>query len=227
MVSGRIAENASQRLARIAIQTQEAEFAARLAAIEGERKLIDQQMLQNTDNIRGLESNTQGLEQQLGLLREEIADTSYLLAKGLARKPRLLALKRAEAEATGQIDRNAASIAEMQGKIAELEDRRRQLGFNQNQDIAKQRHATSEEIGDLRHRIAALRAQLLRSELRAPESGRIVGLNSRDLNAVLGPRETLLEIVPMEDRLVIEATLKPWIGKRSMSDRWRVCGFTR
>jgi HlyD family type I secretion membrane fusion protein len=156
-----------------------------------------------------LESNTKGAEQQLVLLQEEIADTSHLLAKGLARKPRLLALKRAEAETIGQISRNAASIAETRGKISELEDRRRQLGLNQSQDIAKQRHATSEAIGDLRHRIAALRDQLKRSELRAPESGKIVGLNSRDLSAVLAPRETLLEIVPMEDRLIIEATLKP------------------
>jgi HlyD family type I secretion membrane fusion protein len=200
-------ENATHTSARVAKQTQEAEFAARLAAIDGERKQIDQQMLQSADTIRGLEGNTKGVEQQLLLIREEIGDTSYLLAKGLARKPRVLALKRAEA--TGQIARNAASIAETRGKIAELEDRRRQLGFNQNQDIAKQLHATSEEIGDLRHRIAGLRDQLIRSELRAPESGRIVGLNSRDLNAVLAPRETLLEIVPMEDRLVIEATLKP------------------
>ncbi|MCP3372308.1 HlyD family type I secretion periplasmic adaptor subunit [Bradyrhizobium cajani] len=202
-------DNANRLSARIAIQTQQAEFAARLAAIENERKVIDQQILQNADAIRGLESNTQGLQQQLKLLREEIADTSHLLAKGLARKPRLLALQRAEAEAAGQVDRNAASISQMQGKISELQDRRMQLGFNQSQDIAKQRHATSEEIGDLRHRIAALRAQLVRSELRAPESGRIVGLNSRDLNAVLGPRETLMEIVPTQDRLVIEATLKP------------------
>jgi HlyD family type I secretion membrane fusion protein len=195
--------------ARIAMQTQAGEFAARLAAIENERKVIEQQIAQSTDSIRGLQSNTKGLEQQLSLLQEEIADTSYLLAKGLARKPRVLALKRSEADTAAQIARNVASIAEMQNKIAELEDKRRQLGFNQDQDVAKQLHATSEEIGDLRHRIAALRDQLGRSELRAPESGRIVGLNTRDLNAVLGPRETLLEIVPTEDRLVIEATLKP------------------
>jgi HlyD family secretion protein len=202
-------QNASHTPARVAMQTQQSEFAARQAAIENERKVIDQQMLQSMDSIRGLESNTKGVEQQLKLLQEEIADTSYLLAKGLARKPRLLALKRAEAEASGQIARNSASVAEIRGKMAELEDRRRQLGFNQNQEIAKQRHATSEEIGDLRHRIAALRDQLSRSELLAPESGKIVGLNSRDLNAVLAPRETLLEIVPTEDRLVIEAALKP------------------
>jgi HlyD family type I secretion membrane fusion protein len=202
-------KNASHPAARVAMQTQESEFAARLAAIENERKMIDQQMLQLTDSIQGLESSTKGVEQQLTLLREEIGDTSYLLAKGLARKPRLLALKRAEAEASGQIARNSASVAEKRGKMKELEDRRLQLGFNQNQEIAKHRHAASEEIGDLRHRIAALRDQLGRSELRAPESGKIVGLNSRDLSAVLAPRETLLEIVPTEDRLVIEAALKP------------------
>ena len=97
-------ESATRLSARIAIQTQEAEFAARLAAIENERKVIDQQMLQNADTIRGLQSNTQGLEQQLKLLREEIADTSYLLAKGLARKPRVLALatRRSRGRRTGR-----------------------------------------------------------------------------------------------------------------------------
>lgn len=195
--------------AGIAILTQRAEFAARLTAIDGERKQIDQQMLQSEDIIRGLEGDTNGAEQQLALLKEEIADTSSLLAKGLARKPRLLALQRSQAETEGQIARNAASISQARTKIAELDDRRRQLELNQQRDIAKQLHATSEEIGGLRHRIAALRDQLARSELRAPESGKVVGLNSRDLSAVLAPRETLLEIVPLQDRLVIEATLKP------------------
>jgi len=202
-------KNATRPSARIAIESQEAEFAARLIALDGEKKLIDQQMFQLSDTIRGLESNTKGAEQQLALLQEEITDTTFLLEKGLARKPRVLALKRAEADANAQISRNVSSIAEAQGKISELQDRRRQLGLNQGQDIAKQRHAISEEIGDFRHRMAALRDQLVRSELRAPESGKIVGLNSRDLSAVLAPRDTLLEIVPAEDKLVIEATLKP------------------
>ena len=197
------------RSARIAIQSQEAEFSARLIAIDGERRLIDQQIQQLSDTIRGLESNSKGLGEQLAYLKEEIADTNLLLEKGLARKPRLLALKRAEAETSAQVARNAASMAEARGKIAERQDNQRQLDLNQRQDIAKQRHVIGEEIGDLRHRIAALRDQLRRSELRAPESGRVVGLNTRDLSAVLAPRETLLEIVPTEDRLVIEATLRP------------------
>ncbi|MFK4511760.1 HlyD family type I secretion periplasmic adaptor subunit [Bradyrhizobium daqingense] len=199
----------SAAAAGIAVLTQRAEFAARSTAIDGERKQIDQQMLQSEETIRGLEGDTKGAEQQLALLNEEIADTSSLLAKGLARKPRLLALQRSQAETKGQIARNAASISQARTKIAELDDRRRQLELDQQRDIAKQLHATSSEVGELRHRIAALRDQLVRSELRAPESGKVVGLNSRGLSAVLAPRETLLEIVPLEDRLVIEATLKP------------------
>jgi epimerase transport system membrane fusion protein len=201
--------NASKPSARIAVQSQEAEFSARLIAIDGERKVIDQQVLQLDETIRGLKSNTDGLNQQLAYLKEEIADTNLLFEKGLARKPRLLALKRAEAEANAKVAHNAASTAESQSKIAELESRRKQLDLNQSQDIAKQRHLVNEEIGDLKHRIAGLRDQLVRSELRAPEAGRVVGLNTRDLSAVLAPRETLLEIVPVEDKLVVEATLRP------------------
>jgi HlyD family type I secretion membrane fusion protein len=201
--------NATRIEARLAIQSQDTEFAARATSLDGERKLIAQQTLQLKDMIRGLEGNHKGFEQQLAFLKEEIKDTEFLLAKGLARKPRLLALKRAEAEVESQGSRTAFAIAEAQGKIAELDDRRQQLVYTRAQDIAKQRHIAREQIADHQHRIAALRDKLTRSELRAPERGKVVGLNTRSLNAVLGPRETILEIVPAQDRLVVEVNLKP------------------
>jgi HlyD family type I secretion membrane fusion protein len=201
--------NATRLEARLAIQSQEAEFAARATSLDGERKLIAQQTSQLQDMIRGLEGNHKGLGQQVAFLKEEIKDTEFLFAKGLARKPRMLALKRAEADVEGQISRTAFSIAEAHGKIAELDDRRRQLVYARAQDIAKQRHVTREQIADVQHRIAALRDKFVRSELRAPERGKVVGLNTRSLNAVLPPRETFLEIVPMQDRLVAEIMLKP------------------
>lgn len=200
---------ASRQEAELAMQSQQAEFAARSVSLDGERKMIDQQILQLEHTIRGVKSKTKGLEIQLVALQEEISDGNYLLNKGLARKPRVLALKRAEAEAEAEIARGAATVSESQGKIAELEDKRRQLDYNRSQDIAKQRQVTSEEIADLRHRIAGLKDKLVRADLRAPESGIVVGLNTRNINAVIGPRETLLEIVPKQDRLVIEAVLKP------------------
>ncbi len=220
--------NALRPEARLAMQSQEAEFTARAASLDGERKLIDQQIQQLEHMIQGHEENTNGLSRQLAFLRDEIKDTDVLLEKGLARKPRILALKRAEADIEAQIGRNTASIAEARTKIAELDDKRRQLVYARVQDIAKQRHPIREEIADLRHRIAALRDKLARSELRAPERGVVVGLNSRNMTAVLGPRETLLEIVPVQDRLVIEATLKPtdrdeaYVGQ---SARVRVLAF--
>ena len=201
--------SASRPEAKLAMKSQQAEFAARSISLDGERKMIDQQILQQEHTIRGTNSKTKGLELQLVALQEEISDGNYLLNKGLARKPRVLALKRAEAEAEAEIARGAAVVSESQGKIAELQDKRRQLDCNRSQEIAKERQTATEEIADLRHRIAGLQDKLFRSELRAPESGIVVGLNTRNVNAVIGPRETLLEIVPKQDRLVIEAMLKP------------------
>jgi epimerase transport system membrane fusion protein len=152
---------------------------------------------------------TKGFQEQLTSLQEELKDGQYLLDKGLARKPKVLALKRAEADAEAEIARGGATVAEAQGKIAELEDRRRQLDYDRSQEIAKQWQETSAEIADLRHRIAGALDRLERSEVRAPERGIVVGLNTTNINAVLGPRETLLEIVPMQDQLIVEATLKP------------------
>lgn len=195
--------------AQVPMTSQLAEFAARAAALNGQRTLIDQQTRQFGESIRGLESSNIGLTRQLAYLREEIRDSDFLLEKGLARKPKVLALKRAEADAEGQFASNTASIAQMRAKIAELEDQRRQIMFNRLEEIAKQRHGNREQIADLRHRIAAARDTLLRREIRAPVDGVVVGLNTRSLNAVLPPRDTLLDIVPTQDRLVIEVEVKP------------------
>jgi len=201
--------NTTSREARSAMATQLSEFAARATSLQGERKLIDQQISQLEEAIRGLQSSSGGLGRQLAYLQEEIKDSDYLLAKGLARRPKVLALKRAEADVEAQIATNASSVAQSRGKIAELEDRRRQTVYAWLEDIAKQSHAARERIADARHRIAAARDMLLRSEIRAPETGMVVGLNTRSLNAVLNPRETLLDIVPMQDRLIVEGEVKP------------------
>lgn len=195
--------------ARSAMAAQLSEFTARATSLRGERKLVDQQILQIGDAIRGLESSSGGLARQLIYLREEIKDSDYLLAKGLARKPKVLALKRAEADIEAQIATNASSMVQSRGKIDELEDKRRQTTYAWLEDIAKQSHAARERIADTRHRIAAARDMLRRSEIRAPEAGLVVGLNTRSLNAVLNPRETLLDIIPIQDRLIVEGEVKP------------------
>lgn len=202
-------DGASQREAQVSMASQQAEFSARAAALQGERHLIDQQILQLEDGIRGLQSSSSGLERQLAFLREEIKDSDFLLAKGLARKPKVLALRRAEADAEAQVTTNASSVAQSRGKIVELENRRGQLVLTWLEDIAKQRHAARERIADTRHRIAAARDILVRSEVRAPEKGIVVGLNTRSVNAVLAPREPLLDIVPVQDRLIVEGEVKP------------------
>ncbi len=201
--------NTTHTEARSAMATQLSEFTARATSLQGERMLIDQQIAQLEEGIRGLKSGSAGLQKQLAYLREEIKDSDYLLAKGLARRPKVLALKRAEADAEAQIATNASSEAQSRGKIAELGDRRRQTVNAWLEDIAKQSHAARERIADARHRLAAARDMLARSEIRAPESGMVVGLNTRSLNAILNPRETLLDIVPTQDRLIVEGEVKP------------------
>jgi HlyD family type I secretion membrane fusion protein len=201
--------NKARREAQASMVNQLSEFAARAASLQGQRHLIDHQMLQLDDSIRGLESSVDGLTRQLVFLREEIKDSDFLLAKGLARKPKVLALKRAEADAEAQLATNTSSIAQTRGKLAELRDQRLQLVYNRLEEIAKQRHSNREQITDVRHRIDAARDTLLRTEVRAPEGGMVVGLNTRNQNAVLAPRETLLDIVPTQDRLIVEGEVKP------------------
>ncbi len=105
-------------------------------------------------------------QRQHGLLGEEIAAQESLLAKGLARRPALLALRRQQAELEKEMHRAAA-------------------------------------------RIATLAEEIARAQVRAPVAGRVLTLNVHVRGAVVGPGATIAEIVPEEDRLVVEARLRP------------------
>ncbi|MDB5707382.1 MAG: HlyD family type secretion periplasmic adaptor subunit, partial [Sphingomonas bacterium] len=93
---------ASQPSVQAAIATQRAAFGARKAGRGGQETEIDQKLLQLQQDIHGSTAQSTAGGEQLALLEREIRDTSALVDKGYATRPRLLALQRAAAQLRGE-----------------------------------------------------------------------------------------------------------------------------
>ena len=199
----------------------EAEEAAVIA--EGERRIFEErkrflvgqeavkrrQVAQLDAEIQGLKAEIASEERQLSLIRYERGTLSDLVDKGLARRPRLLELQRAEAAIEGDQASNRAGIARAQQRIEEIDlsiidVRNRVL----NEVVTALRDVRS-EIADLRDRLSAAEERLERTKVRAPVDGVVVDLQVFTTGGVLGPGDAILDIVPKGDLLLVEAQVDP------------------
>ncbi len=184
-------------------------FRARQKAIAGQIKIQEQRIAQISEEIGGLKGQIRAENRQQELIRGEIADVKMLVGKGLARKPRLLALQRRLAEIEGSRSRNRAAIARARQSIGEARTRITEIGTRQlNEVVAELRDVQGEQF-DLAERIRAAEDVLGRTDIRAPLDGTVVGLQVHTLGGVIGPGAALMDIVPSGVKLVIEANVDP------------------
>jgi adhesin transport system membrane fusion protein len=137
---------------------------------------------------QNLRENTEGLEESLRLVRREISLTEPLVELGAASEVELIRLRRQENEL-----------------VAKLAGVRNQYLADANAEYAK----TMSELEVVRQVISGRRDQLERTALTSPVRGIVKNLEHTTIGGVVAPGGTLMEIVPVEDTLLIEARLSP------------------
>ena len=184
-------------------------FRARRKAIASQVKIQELQISQILEEIGGLKGQIRAENLQQKLIRSEIADVRMLVGKGLARKPRLLALQRRLAEIEGSRSRNQANIARAKQRIGEARIRITEIRTNLLNEVLVELRNVRAELFDLSERIRAAEDVLSRTDIRAPLAGTVVGLQVHTRGGVIAPGAALMDIVPSDEKLVIEANVDP------------------
>ncbi len=184
-------------------------FVARREAYLGERTLLQQQIAGAKQQIAALEGSLRATNQQLALIREEKVSLQPLVEKGLITRPRVLALARAEAELGAELERINATLADLASRIEEAEIRTAQL-TRERHEMASDELATVEaRLSEVRPQLSATRRRLERGTLIAPEDGYVFELGVHGPGAAIVPGQTVMEIVPADDALVLSLQIKP------------------
>ena len=184
-------------------------FEARRNSIEGQTAILEQRVRQFDEEIAGLRSEIASQARQLQLIDQEIDDLSGLVDKGLAQKPRLLALQREQAEIEGRRSQNRASIARAEQNIGEARLRITELRTDVINEVVQELRDVQAEIYDLGERLRAAEDVMRRTDIVSPIEGTVVSLAIHTRGGVIGPGEALLDIVPRDDRLIVEARVDP------------------
>jgi HlyD family secretion protein len=185
------------------------QFEARRAADGSREAILNQRVEQLRLQISGYARQLDANRRQTELVAEEVTDVEQLYRKGLERKTRLLALLREKAGLFGEEGELTALIARAQEAIGETRLQISDLRIQRMAEIDAEFASVQMERGETEEQLAAARDQLRRTEIVAPVTGTVVNARFKTTGGVIGPGDPILDLVPLEEELIIEARLPP------------------
>jgi HlyD family type I secretion membrane fusion protein len=186
---------------------QVSQFESRLSAIAGQRNVINEKIAQLEAQISGAEAQAKAYKAQLESVKKERDDIEPLVKRGLIAQPRYLQLERSGAGLEGQAADTLANIAKSRQAIAEQIQQMAQLDYDRMTEVNKDLRDTQAKLLEIIPKLSNAKAVLGRMEIRSPYTGYVVGLTAFSVSGVIARGEKILDIVPDQESLVIEAQI--------------------
>src|SRR5712671_3624729 len=183
------------------------QFESRRAAIEGQRSVIREKINQLGSQIVGAQAQVKSFTDQITSVRAETENIKPLVERGLIARPRILQLERTAFGLEGQIADANANIAKGRQAIAEQQQQMAQLDNDRMADVTKDLRDTQAKMLEVIPKAMNAKAVLGRMEIRSPYAGRVLALTVFSVGGVIQRGEKILDIVPDQDSLTIEAQI--------------------
>ena len=198
-----------KRVLSEAIASQQKLLQSRRETRVSRERLADRRVRELREKIYGFQELMVAQEAQHVLLEQEIAMSLSLVEKGLERLPRLLELQRVQADLSGE-------RASTRGEIASHEQSVQTVTAELQATLQQERQKAEEELASVQADLAVLRRKMPthldvveRTAIVAPIDGIIMNVQVATETGVIKPGEQIMEIVPANGRLVLDARLNP------------------
>jgi HlyD family secretion protein len=159
--------------------------------------------------LQGVKDQLTSNDEQQSILFEELDGMRTLASKGLAPMTRVRGLERELSQLRGENGNLNAMMTEVNESLAEIRSKGLAIRKEETRNISEELRATNSELTNITPELQALRKQLNSTTIRSPASGSIVASTVFTEGGVISPGQTLMEIVPQEDEMVVEAQLSP------------------
>ncbi|WLH43695.1 HlyD family type I secretion periplasmic adaptor subunit [Pseudomonas beijingensis] len=184
-------------------------FQTRRTSLLGEIGLQEKTIGQIEEQIRGFKAIIASKQTLVTSYQEEIVDLRALLAEGYVDKQRLREQERSLSRLQTEIAESQSEIAQARVHVDEAKLKILQLRKAFATEVAGLLGDARTKVYELRERLATLQDRDQRTDILAPESGMVMGMTVHTLGAVVSPGTALLDIVPANEELIVEAQVSP------------------
>lgn len=190
-------------------QSEGALYRARKEALQSELEILRSQAAQREQELTELATRLGQLERSHALALEELEITEPLAASRVVSRVQLLRLEREVNDLAGELEATRLAVPRVEAALREATRRidERQLSFRA--EAQRELTAVQAEAAALQEVITAEADMLSRTEVRSPVRGTVKQLFVNTVGGVIQPGADLVEIVPLEDNLLVEAKVRP------------------
>lgn len=180
-------------------------FTTRQSAIRNELAALEEGIAGLKEQVRGLEESRDTQKLQQKILKDQLDDMRELAKEGYIARNRVLDIERTYAQVNGSISESLGNIGRTRRQISELTLRRIQRQEEYQKEVRTQLAEVQKEAESLENRLKSLDFELSNTLVKAPVDGTVVGSAVFTNGGVVGAGFRMMDIVPSDDPLVIEA----------------------
>ena len=208
-VIGRRVEAAMLGRVNQIIQDQENAWHSRRDQLNAEIDVLQSQYKQRLHDVEELTARKLQLDRSLELSIEQRNTAYSLVQRNNFSKLEYLGMQQRVVELQGQIDSLAATIPKAKAAADEARQRIASRRAEHVAAVTEEINKRRQELNSLRESLSAGRDRVTRTELRAPVRSTVKQIYISTVGGVVKPGEPIMDLVPLDDTLVVEAKVKP------------------
>lgn len=190
-------------------RNEQALAASRQSELQANIDILNQQKEQKKREINEFKSKAQQLENSLALARKELNITEPLVKKGVMSEIELLRLQREVTHLRGELEAARLSIPRLQAAMKESDRKITELRINFRTTALAELNDIKAEVARVSESLRVDEHRVKRTAVRSPVKGTIKQIKVRTIGGVVQPGMDLVEIVPLDDSLLVEAQIRP------------------
>ncbi len=184
-------------------------FDARKETLAGQKSQLRQRIDQIGQETEGLTVRHKAKEQELSWIDQELTRVRSLSEQQLIQFNRLAELERLRAQLDGERGQLITEIARAATRVTETQLQILQLDQDRRAEVVTELRDVDNKLAELAEQRVSAEDELKRIEILSPQSGIVHELAVHTIGGVISPGETIMQIVPVNDTLVVEARVMP------------------
>ncbi len=184
-------------------------YRSRQAELNNSKNILVERKKQIDHEIKELESKQRRAIRSLSLSRKELSMTRPLVASGAISEVEVLRLERQVNELAGERESARLAMPRARSKLAEADKRVTEVDFQFRNEAHAELNGINAELSRLSESSVALEDRVQRTIVRSPVRGTVKQIMVNTIGGVIKPGMKLMEIVPLEDFLLVEARIRP------------------
>ncbi|ACB34360.1 type I secretion membrane fusion protein, HlyD family [Leptothrix cholodnii SP-6] len=184
-------------------------YQSRASELQAMLSINRQQLTQRQQELSEAQARRSSAQRTLELSRQELNKTRPLLASGAISEVEVLRLDRDVSRSRGEVEQLTAQIARVQASIGEAQRKTQETELSFRNEARRDLSDVLGRLNALNQGAVALADRVSKAQVKSPVRGRVQRLLANTVGGVVQPGKDIVEIVPLDDALVLEAKVQP------------------